>query len=318
MDDATPALVVPSVEVVAVVRHAPVPHTVPDPLIAFVQPLHVGGALDDWLLTEDTLALAEPDVPALFARWRLTWEHSWVLDPARSLSRLASIAVASTLPPATVGRITDVLDPGTDSADVTTIDVTLPPAEALDVAAALSSLRDDIAKRGRTGYGFVDASPNRTRIGLAWAWSPHDGPEVLVADRNVEVSLDPDHGLQITVTEDDGEAGSTRLSDIEQVEIGNEAVVASGPTGSISLDLHAGRVLTWLLPGATAWRVRRVPEVVVWARTFAGVVAAADCASSLRQPMRLTSLRLIATGDQDRTLPERGQPRLESRSHQDH
>jgi len=85
----------------------------------------------------------------------------------------------------------------------------------------------------------------------------------------------------------------------ERLDMTFEAVAS--PDGTLSFDLQQGRVLSWMVPGATLWRVRHVPEVIVWARTFAGIAEAAERALLLRQPMRLTSRRLADPSRSDRS-----------------
>lgn len=314
-DDAFP-IIVPSAELVAVVRHADVPADAPDDLLPYVRPAidPIGDTVADWLLTEDTLAFAGVEVPVRFAQWRSTWERSWILDPLSSLERLVSAARQFEVSAPSTTLLERVLEVGSIGPDGQVVHAALQPDEVARLAAVIESLRDAIADRGRTGFGFVDATPGRRRVGLARAWSGQDGPETLVADRHVSVSLDPAAGLVVTITDDDGLRRS--ISAAHEVEIRGDAVEIRSADDTLSLDLQSGRVLSWLMPGCTAWRVRSVPEVLVWARTFAGLIECAEAANELDRPVLLTSLRL-SDGEGEGVLVARPPRRLESRCNQE-
>lgn len=310
-DDVPSPIIVPSAELVASVRHADVPAAAPDELEPYVRPAGPGGAPVDWLLTDDTLAFGSVEIPMRYAQWRAGWERSWILDPLGSLERLVSAAREfETSSPATT-LLERVLDPRTTGPGGDVVHAALDPAEAQRLAVVIEALRDAIADRGRSGFGFVDATPGRQRVGLARAWSGQDGPEILVADRNVSVGIDPGEGLSVSVH---GGGAPSRITGVAEVEITGDQVEIRSPSASMALDLHAGRILSWLMPGCTAWRVRPVPEVLVWARTFAGVVECAEFACAIDQPVLLSSLRLSDAGAAD---PARSPRRLESRIDQE-
>lgn len=304
-------IIVPAAEVVAVVHHDDPPGEAPEMLDAYVRPaMRADGTVADWLLTEDTLAFADVEIPMRYAQWRSTWERSWLLDPMTSLERLVSAAREFEVSAPATTLLERVLDPGSTGPGGDIVHASLEPDEAARLAAVIEALRDAIADRGRQGFGFVDATPGRRRVGLVRTWSGQDGPETLVADRRVVVSVDPTHGLSVTAIDDDGAARTLRT--VEQVEIRGDQVDIRAGTDVMSVDLHTGRVLSWLMPGCTTWRVRPIPEVVVWAKTFAGLVECAEYANEIGRPVLLSSLRLSdgdggATGD-----PARAPRRLES------
>jgi hypothetical protein len=302
-------IIVPSAELAAVVRHGTVPDDVPDPLVAYVRPVvDADGAPVDWLLTEDTLAFADVSVPMFYAQWRATWERSWILDPLSSLERLVSAAREFEVSAPSQTLLERILRPATQGPSGDMVHAELSTDEAQRLAAVIESLRDAVADRGRGGFGFVDATPGRARSGLARAWSGQDGPEVLVADRHVSVAIDAADGLSVTasataVTLGDGDSGDGTAGDVvslaavQEVELGEAGVVVRNDRTSITLDLHHGRVLSWLMPGCMRWRVRPVPEVLVWAKTFAGLVDSAELAVALDRPVTLSSLRLSENDD---------------------
>jgi hypothetical protein len=310
-DEPADAIIVPSAELVASVRHAGVPDAAPDDLVPYVRPTGPDDHVTDWLLTEDTLAFGSVEIPMRYAQWRAGWERSWILDPLASLARLASAARGFETSAPSTTLLARVLDPRAAGPAGDVVHAVLEPAEAQRLAGVIEVLRDAIADRGRSGFGFIDATPGRHRVGLARAWSGQDGPEVLVADRDVVVGIDPEVGLSVSAH---GGATPRRIAGVEEVEITGDQVEIRSQTDSMSLDLHAGRILSWLMPGCTAWRVRRVPEVLVWARTFAGVVESADFACAIDQPVLLSSLRL---SDSDALDAARSPRRLESRIDQE-
>lgn len=309
-------IIVPSAELVAVVRHGDVPTDAPDDLTPYVRPtVDASGAATDWLLTEDTLAFADVSIPLRFAGWRTAWERSWMLDPISALERLVAVAHEFQVSAPSTTLLERVLDPGTTGPSGDVVHAMLDPDEAARLTAVTDSLRDAIADRGRKGWGFVDATPGRQRIGLVRAWSPQLGPETLAADRYVSARIHPNDGLIVTVF---GETGDVlhRTVTVHEVEIVGDHVEIRGADSTVSIDLHAGRVLSWLMPGCTMWRVRQVPEVLVWAKSFAGFQESAEYAAALDRPVLLTSLRLSDSDADPRpsTPPPR---RLESRIDQE-
>lgn len=312
MNDEQGPIIVPSAELVAVVRHDEVPTAVPDDLTPYVRPVVRDGATIDWLLTEDTLAFADVTIPLQFAGWRTAWERSWMLDPLSSLERLVAAAQEFEVSAPSTTLLERVLDPGAAGPTGDVVHAILEPDEARRLAAVFEALRDAIADRGRRGWGFVDATPGRQRVGLARSWSGQTGPEMLVADRHVNVSIDAGVGVTVIVVDDAGDVVS-RVDGLTEVEIRGDHVEIRSAGDTLSLDLHAGRVLSWLMPGCTLWRVRSVPEVLVWARTFAGIQECADYSSALDRPVLLTSLRLSESEGDPRRPTTRQPRRLESR-----
>ena len=304
MADEPGAIIVPSAELVALVRHSDVPAVAPDELVPYVRPSGAEGEPTDWLLTDDTLAFADVAVPLRYAQWRTAWERSWILDPLASLERLVSASREFEVSAPSTTLLERVLDPRTTGPAGDTVHAALDPDEARRLADVIEALRDAIADRGRSGFGFVDATPGRQRVGLARAWSGQDGPEILVADRRVTVGIDPDEGLSVA---EYGGGDVRRISQVSEVEIAGDHVAVRSDDDVMNLDLHTGRVLSWLMPGCTRWRVRQVPEVLVWAKTFAGLVECADFATMIDKPVLLTSLRLsdADAGDDAARSPRR-------------
>ncbi|HWL44752.1 MAG TPA: hypothetical protein VNQ73_17555 [Ilumatobacter sp.] len=267
--------ILPSPPVVAVVQHDHPPLRPPSRLAAFVTPMMVQGALADWRATDDMVAFADPGVIAQYAAWRATWEQTFELDSLASLHRLTS--VAGEFDGAAAAPLAELA-----AADFETV---VEPARLAELVAALATVAAAVRHRGRSGFGVVDATPGSRRVGLVVAWSPDASPaatpEVLAADQYLAAELAAD-GVRLVP------AGSAPLDAVAEVAVGERLVRVTHAAGTAEIAAEHGRPLAWLVPGAALWRVREVPEVVVWARTLAGVEAAARAAGALGLPVRFS------------------------------
>lgn len=279
-DDASD-VVVPAPELWAIVRYATPPDEPPLDLVAFVT--REG---DHWLLTDDALGFGEVWIVSRFDEWRSTWERTWAIDPLPHLRRLVAIARADALDPPvpvveriahTLGRTSDDATVGVDRLD--------------DLAAELASLRSYVVARDATGIGIVDRTPGAERNGLAAAWPECVRRTTVAADHEVQIVTDPSNELRLRVLAG-AEAG--REIDVEDVEFGHDVVVVTGRRGRLTLAPTQARPLAWIVPGSTAWRVRAIPEVLAWARTFAGLEECIADAAVRAQPVRVTARRPIS------------------------
>ena len=261
--------VVPSADLLAIVRHASPPTSPPDPLLPYVMDVVIGSGTCDWHLTNDALAFADGDVLGLFWQWRTQWERAWTLDSRSSLSRLWS--AGHELSRETHRAEWDGLVSKSTVSHSTRI---YAPSLLDDWSTQLERVRDRIRQRDRVGFGFVDVTPGRQRVGLARAWSPQDGAEVLAADESMTVEMRPDLGLCV-------HAGNDVIEAVDEVKFIDDCVVVRAPGREIAIDFASARPLAWLMPGVAAWRMRRVPEVIVWARSFAALDECMRYATSL-------------------------------------
>ena len=271
----------PSPPVVATVRHDHPPLRPPADLVPFVEVVDHDGAIADWEMTDDAVAFGEPAVFEQYVAWRATWERVWVLDPLISVVRL--VTAAAEFDSSSGARRLGELSGGgrgiaTGAARVVEPDGLGP------LQAALAAVNDAVRERGSLGYGVVDATEGVQRVGLAAAWSPGPTPELLAADEWMRVELDAG-GLRICP------AGGPALDAVSEVAITGERVRIAAATGVTELPLERTVPLGWLVPGAARWRVRSVPEVLVWARTLAGIEAAARYAVPRGLPVRFATLR---------------------------
>lgn len=269
-------VVVPAPDVVMVVRHAEPPGEPPDELVPYVVPKVFEGEILDWQLTDDALAFGEYSVPSRFAAWRAEWERWWLLDPTSTIERLVD-AAAELCGSEPAGPLVELAASGFESV--------VEPAAFDDLVHAVERVRDAVRERGAEGFGFVDATGGAGRTGLARTWSGQRGSEVIAADDHLVVAMDPAAGLSATELLDDG---TRTITAITQVDMLGDEVVVTTPDGDVRLPPEHARPLAWLVPGAGVWRVRRVPEVVVWARTFVAIEEACRYATVLGLPLRFT------------------------------
>jgi hypothetical protein len=67
----------------------------------------------------------------------------------------------------------------------------------------------------------------------------------------------------------DQATGLRRLTDVVEADLRGEVVVVTNRVGeSIELEAAAARPLAWIVPASVRWRVRPIPEIVVWSALF--------------------------------------------------
>lgn len=268
------SIVVPSADVLAIVRHRRPPGTAPAALSPYV--VRDGADDGDWLLTDDAIAFGPASVVDAFAEWRSTWERVWNLDPAQSLTRLLHLV-----------RELDA-DGELDATLVRYLDgdgVVVAPQDQPKLRSELARVGDLIRRRDADGYGIIDRTPGVERVGLARAWSSHGAEETVAADEHTTIRFQPDIGLVIATG-----SGADRVvvAGVDEVRLSGDAYEITGRGRTITIPAAHARPIAWMMPGSTEWRVRRVPEIVAWARTFAGLDEASHYASALGLPMVLT------------------------------
>lgn len=269
--------VVPSAEVLAIVRYDDPPGEVPVDLAPYVVPGLEG--THDWLLTDDALAFGDPTVPQRFGEWRATWERTWMLDAYSSIVRLT----AGPVDPRPFERlVSDSID--TDAGRI------VPPDLLEAMIDEVDRVNELVLQCDHDGYGFIDATPGQRAAGLARTWSPVGGDELLAAHGGVYVNMRADAGMSVDVLPPDGSSVAS-VSGVERVELVGDTVLVVGPHGRLVLTGEQTHSLAWIVPGATKWRIRRIPHAVVWARTFAGLRESSEFALSIGRPLLLTTRR---------------------------
>lgn len=278
--------VAPSAEVLAIVRYDDPPDTVPDELAPFVVPDAEG--VYHWLLTDDALAFGDPTLPHRFFAWRESWERTWTLDPWSGLLRLSGYTggPSNGAGPKPFERIiSDSID--TDSGRI------LPP-DLLDAVVDEVERVSDLLRRSELdGFGIVDATPGHQRMGMGRTWSPIGGDELIAAHGGVYVSMRTDVGMAVDSLPEDGSSVAS-VAGVERVELHGDRVLVRGANGTLQLTGEQTHCLAWIMPGATKWRVRRIPHSIVWTRTFAGLRQSCEYAESIGRPVLLTTRRPFA------------------------
>lgn len=272
--DADPTVVVPPAEVRAVVQFGERPTVAPDDLVAFVV-----SEQGDWVLTDDVLAFGDPEVIERFEAWRATWERTWLLDPRSNVIRLFDLGRQSGDP-----EIAMLLQ-WTERAD----GVVIAAEHARRARVGLARLAAVARARDALGHGLVDLTPQTERTGLARAWPACGEPEVVAALWGTKVVLAPATGLMLHLGD-----GST-LGPIDTAHSDADGWTVCAGERTVRLDHEQARPLAWLVPGATAWRHRRVPEIVTWTRTLVGLDECFEFADAEQLPVRLTTRRPIQT-----------------------
>jgi hypothetical protein len=138
-----------------------------------------------------------------------------------------------------------------------------------------------VLARRAPAFGFVDVA--RPRRGLARAWSGASGRALLSANSAMHVEADPETGLCVT---GHGERAHV-LTNVTQVTVLDGSVEVRAAEGTVDVDSDHARPLTVLVPGSQNWRVRRIPEVLVWAKTLHRLGEACTLAAAGGRPVTL-------------------------------
>lgn len=151
--------------------------------------------------------------------------------------------------------------------------VALEDVEAVDEA--LRSLLRSVRASGSQAVGLVDISPAARRPGLLRSWPQASDDVGLTHRRQAAVRQ---RGLQLDLHYSDGRPP---IEDIRSFSLGADGgVVVTGAGDTLTLDRDMTHALCEIADGSTAWRVRTVPAVLVWAGMLEGLEAVAE---SLRE-----------------------------------
>lgn len=136
-----------------------------------------------------------------------------------------------------------------------------------------------VRANGDEGIGVVESSPTARRTGLLASWASEPSPVELASSGSASVWID---GLELMLRYSDG---SESVSDVCSFQLGIDGgIVTDGAGHDHALGKDATNALGALTAGATAWRKRSVPGVLVWANVLAGLEAALDALPDRQQP----------------------------------
>lgn len=253
-------------------RHGEVPREPPDDLIAFCIPVGESNDVVNWSLTDDSIAFGDHGVVGRFAEWRSSWEQAWVIGATDMLAIFASTAGGE---PDRLSVRQRCLISRLCCTEHAAHGRSFSPIDLADLDDALQTLRNVIHERGGAGFGAVDATPGSRRVGLLRSWVGTPDGTVLSSANGVTVRVDLE-GLGLRFDD-----GRPTLGGITSVELIEASTVVETAAASAVLDAREARSIGWLIPESVNWRVRSLPEAVVWAHTFAAVSDARRLAASL-------------------------------------
>ena len=88
---------------------------------------------------------------------------------------------------------------------------------------------------------------------------------MLAANSTTGVHVDPIDGLVVVARA----TGLRRIVDVVEVDLRGEVVVVTNRRGeTIELEGAAARPIAWIVPTSLRWKVRSIPQVVVWSALF--------------------------------------------------
>lgn len=131
---------------------------------------------------------------------------------------------------------------------------------------------------GNEGIGVVESSPTACRTGLLASWASEPSPVELASSESASVWID---GVELTLRYSDG---TEPVIDVCSFQLGIDGgIITDGAGNDYALGEDATNALGDLTAGATAWRKRLVPEVLVWANVLAGLEATLDALPNREQ-----------------------------------
>ena len=128
---------------------------------------------------------------------------------------------------------------------------------------------------------IVDQTPRqRATVGFSRTWSTPAEPLLLAANSATAVIVDPIDGLVVVARA----TGVRRIADVVDVDLRGDVVVVTNRHGeSIELEGAAARPVAWIVPTSLRWKVRSIPQVVVWSALFSRLPDALRVASAMDQ-----------------------------------
>ena len=283
--------VYPAPQVVAQVSTAAVPTEPPSQLASFVVPVIEEGAVADWLLTMDSIAFGPHDLATEFKDWRGTWQQRWELDSVHSFQRLFRLVVDA-------GAINEPSQRLAEKFALTSLAVeesVLSPSRSVMIPDLVERARSLAAEVDTLGVGLVDTTEDAVAAGLLAGWPLSSTTKLLARDQHCCVMVHLSRRLCVEVYDDDGNVVE-QLDDLTEVIFeGTHAIVRTADR-TVEFDADQVRPLAWIALGARSYRVRRVPAVIVVARTIARLPQAARYAIEHGEDLVLTGVAAVVAG----------------------
>lgn len=274
-------MILPSPDLVAVVRTAAVPDIPFASLAHVLEPVYdADHHLVDWALSSAVLErrLSGTGTARAYWAWRARWEHRLVLGPVNNV--VALVDHTRRLAGVGPGPLDELLQVDRLAAGIDT-DLVIDLDHHPD---ALEEARQLVVRAGGDGLGFVDETIARS--GLARTWPAVRGEQVLAAAGGVQVVAGP--GAELWLVQ--GGPGGVPTVRVGRADLtGDDAIVTSPAGATVRIPQAAARPLAWVVPGSLRWRVRTVDLVVVWADVFAGMLSALSVAAEHGGVVRFTT-----------------------------
>lgn len=221
-----------------------------------------------WLEDRGDWALKRLDVAAVerYLTWRSTWESSFTIGTAATLRHLRDAVRQHDLQrsPEAEELLGRLIRGGADGAPVAR-------HEVATLRSMVSGLVDHVRAAGTAGVALVEFSPTVQRTGLLRSW-PIGIAEAELSSRGTATVRFSGGRLGLWFADD-----RDPIEQIHSFELGAlGGIVIDGAGEEHLVDVDATAALCGVAPEATAWRVRTVPEVLVWANVSAALETAVD------------------------------------------
>jgi hypothetical protein len=283
--------VYPAPLVVASVSVGHVPETAPDELASFIVPVVADGDINDWLLTPDTVAFGDPLLATQFKGWRSGWLPQWELDPVDNFQQLFRLVVDA-------GAINEPSQRLAEKFALTPFgaeESVLQPSRAVLLADLVERARSLVADIDIPGVGLVDTTGNPATSGLLAGWPLPSATKLLARDADASVSVHPTRRLCLEVYDDDGLV-TEQVHDLTEVVFEGTTAIVRTAERAVEFDADRVRPLAWIALGARSYRVRRVPAVIIAAKTIARLPEAARCAIEHGSDLVLSGIAPVVAG----------------------
>ena len=281
----------PAPHVVARVSIAAVPTEPPPQLASFVVPVIEEGAVANWLLTMDSLAFGPHDLATEFKDWRGTWEQRWELDPVHSFQRLFRLVVDA-------GAINEPSQRLAEKFALTSLaseESVLSPSRSVLIPDLVERARSLAAEVDTLAVGLVDTTEDADAAGLLAGWPLSATTKLLARDQHCSVMVHLTRRLCVEVYDDDGILVE-QLDDLTEVIFEGTHAIVRMAERTVEFDADQVRPLAWIALGARSYRVRRVPAVIVVARTIARLPEAARYAIERGKDLVLSGVAPVVVG----------------------